>query len=233
MNIFYVNQVYKVGDIALLSENELHHAFHVMRMKVGDDIHLFNGQGFLYKGVVQTLSKKVGEVVIQNSEFSEKPSSSIQIAVASPKSSERLDFMLEKLIEIGATQIILLETERSERSRVNEDRLKKLIVNTMKQCKRKWMPTVSLAKYNDYIKSVDAQQRYILSLNQPDSIDVYKNGLNQQSFAALIGPEGDFTLNEVNTALSHGFQHIYLGENVLRTETAAIYICAIMKSILS
>ncbi|MBI3233829.1 MAG: 16S rRNA (uracil(1498)-N(3))-methyltransferase [Bacteroidetes bacterium] len=231
MNIFYVNQVYKVGDIVLLDENELHHAFHVMRIKEGDAIYLINGLGYLYEGLVQTLSKKIGEVLIQQSTFQEKPILEIEIAVAPPKSSDRLDFMLEKLIEIGATQIILLETDRSERTRINEERMQKLVINTMKQCKRKWMPTITIKKFKDYIKNTDAQKKYILSLNQADSVEIQKSGLNENSFAALVGPEGDFTPNEVREALSNGFEHLYLGENVLRTETAAIYICSILKSL--
>lgn len=231
MNIFYVNQVYKVGDLALLDENELHHAFHVMRIKEGDAIYLINGLGYLYEGRVQNLSKKKGEVLVEQSTFQDKPISIIEIAVAPPKSSDRLDFMLEKLIEIGATQIVLLETERSERTRVNDERMHKLIVNTMKQCKRKWMPSISIKKFKDYLKETEAQHKYILSLNQADSVNLYAAARDQHSFAALVGPEGDFSPQEVSEALAHGFEHIYLGENVLRTETAAIYIASIFASI--
>ncbi len=233
MNIFYVNQVYKVGDIALLSENELHHAFHVMRLKVGDEICLINGKGYLYEGVIQNISKRVGEIIILKTTYFDKPSLSIEIAVAPPKNSDRLDFMIEKLIEIGATHISLLDTDRSERTRVNKERLQKLMINTLKQCKRKWMPVITLDKFKDYIKNTQTQQKYILSLNQENSVNLFTNDKDQLSFSALIGPEGDFTPNEVSEAIDHGFKHVYLGENVLRTETAAIYICSVLQGIYS
>lgn len=228
MNIFYINGNFEVDEFVLLDDREHHHAYHVMRIKEGESIHLCNGLGYWFEGLIVSLNKKEFKIKIAKVTFIEQDPFQLEIAVAPPKSKDRLDWMLEKLTEVGVNSIVLIETARTERSRINIDRMQNELIAALKQCKRKWLPQIRISKLDDYIKNLVADKKYILSLNKKDSVGLASKN-SPMSISVLIGPEGDFTMEETANCLSKGFEHLYLGDFVLRTETAAIYIASALK----
>jgi 16S rRNA (uracil1498-N3)-methyltransferase len=159
------------------------------------------------------------ECTILDSEFHEK-SENITIAIAPTKNRDRLEWMIEKLVEIGSNKIILMNTSNTERTRTNTDRLEKKIISAVKQSLRFYVPKLLEMEFKDVI-ALDIQSKFIAHCYDdfPRDIGASDTSSNQ---LILIGPEGDFSKNEVQAAFDLGFKGLDLGNYRLRTETAAI-----------
>lgn len=207
-----------------LSEDEKHHALHVMRLGVGSAVGLMDGQGGKGNGIISEAGKKTCLVEVLSWNTEPRPEGQTIIAVAPPKSADRLDFMLEKLTECGADKIILLETARTERHRIREERMYKVCLSALKQCKRSYLPNIQILSYAAVL-TYAAEQKYIFSL-QEDSVALNRLQMTPgKNRIFLIGPEGDFTDNEYLAAAQAGYQPIWIPGTILRTETAAIWAC--------
>jgi 16S rRNA (uracil1498-N3)-methyltransferase len=233
MILFYTNNI--KNDIAELPEEEAMHCVKTLRKKVGDDIQFVDGQGNWYKGNIIGTSKKAVSIRIESviSEH-EKRNHYLHIAIAPTKNINRFEWFLEKATEFGIDEITPLLCFHSERKNVREDRLEKVVVAAMKQSLKAYLPKINpLTSFKDFLRSqnIGESQKFIAHCQGGFSEAKFhlKNAMKiSQNITILIGPEGDFSLNEIELALSQNFQEISLGKERLRTETAGLAACHIV-----
>ena len=232
-------ELYYCPDIAqqaVLSEEESTHCVRVLRHTTGDILTLTDGRGMLYQARITNPHPKHCELEILSSEQQTKHHPGhIHIAIAPTKNIDRIEWMIEKCTEIGADAFTPLLCRFSERKTIRQDRLEKIILSAAKQSLTAYLPTLApLTPIEEFIRSSTADYKYIahcylnserrLLLNELQSIRNRENA----SFAILIGPEGDFSEQEVQLAIEHGFIPVSLGDARLRTETAGLVSCVLM-----
>jgi 16S rRNA (uracil1498-N3)-methyltransferase len=228
---FFSRQV--SGNVALLSEQESHHALHVMRVGKGEMVEVADGQGRLWRGILSQQGKKTAVVTtMELQEQQEEHPQMLTLAVALTKNADRFEWLVEKATELGVRAIIPLITFRTERSRVNTGRLEQIVISAMKQSGHLYLPEIHPLTKTDHLWEIAASQHFLAHCNE----DADKKMLNLACTPGLpvvvaIGPEGDFSLEEVNDARSSGWQPVSLGNSRLRVETAAVYTTAIVKMI--
>ena len=215
---FYSDKI--ENNFAYFSEQETKHAILVLRFQLGDSIEFTTGNGIYYKGKIVEIQKK--SFIAEVDSFKEIPQKNFVLAVGILKSSDRMEWLVEKCGELGVKQLIFLKSQNGERSKINLEKLKKTAVAAMKQSHSAWLMDIQEMNFENAIKT-NLENKYIAYCNSDiiQSLPL-KFGVNSIVF---IGPEGDFTLGEIDFAKSQGFQVIGLGSQILRTETAAI-VCA-------
>ena len=216
-NLFYTTNI--KNENIILEDQEAVHCSLVLRKKVGEIIQVIDGKGTLYKCGIDKMNKRSVECTMLDSEFYEK-SENVTIAVAPTKNRDRLEWMIEKLVEIGSDEIILMNTANTERTRTNFGRLEKKTISAVKQSLRFYVPKVSEMEFTDVLK-LDYQSKFIAHCYEDMAKDVHLSSITSNKLV-LIGPEGDFSKKEVEMALNHDFKGLNLGDYRLRTETAAI-----------
>lgn len=233
--VFYHPQVYETG---ILSKEESRHAIRVLRLKKGDEIYLADGKGGLFKAeILEPDPKKcIVKVIDTLSTTRFKPSLHLHLAVAPTKNSERFEWFLEKAIEIGISEITPMICEHSERRIIKTDRLEKLAIAAMKQSLNLFLPEInSPVSFHNFLSSGPAlsnkkesekMQKFIAHHSGIALKNLYQKG---KDAIILIGPEGDFSEKELASARANGFVEVSLGNNRLRTETAAIVACHTIK----
>jgi 16S rRNA (uracil1498-N3)-methyltransferase len=226
MNIFLVDQT--SDPVINLSEEESYHCIKVLRMQEGDSIIMTDGKGFVYNGVIEEANAKACSVkVLKKEAGSGKRNYYLHVAIAPTKNIDRLEWFLEKATEIGVDEITPLICQRSERKEVKIERLNKVIVSAMKQSLKVWLPKLNAPKsFADFVSVHHSSQKFICSFEAQKS-SLIKNHIHQnENVLLLIGPEGDFTPDEILMAEKYGFIQLSLGESRLRTETAGIVACS-------
>lgn len=229
MSVFYKKDINQ--GLNSFEEDESRHCALVLRHKQGDEITIFDGVGGIHKGQLTLVSKKECEFEIIDSKSAERKSFGIHLAIAPTKNSDRMEWMVEKLCEIGVDQITFIETEHSERKKLRLDRLEKKAISAMKQSGNPWLLEINpIMKIEDFLIEDNSTQKFIAHV---DPIHPYlANSASPGSkVSILIGPEGDFSLEEVENAVSKGSQPISIGENTLRTETAGFVACCMINMI--
>jgi|SRR5690606_20505290 len=210
-----------------LPAEEAHHALHVLRLAPGARIGLLDGRGGRAEAELIAVGKRHCTVRILERRFvPAERAARIHLAVAPTKQIDRFEWCLEKATELGVDRITPLLTQRSERIRLRQDRLEKVLVGAMKQSQRTWLPRLDeLTKLTEL--KADAPQRFFgWCEGEHEALPVAYDPA--QDAVLLIGPEGDFTPEEATTLIAQGFQAVSLGSARLRTETAAIAACAWM-----
>lgn len=213
------------GNSAEINGDESHHFTKVLRGKVGQEIQITDGKGKMGKGIVSQINSKSVEIdlndVIENHE---KRPYKIHIAIAPTKSMERMEFFMEKATEIGIDEISFLKTFHSERKNINLDRCRKILVSAVKQSLKAYVPQLNdLVKFNDFVKENHPENKLIAHCDEDFTRLNFKEFIQpQKDYLILIGPEGDFSKEEIELALQNGFTGISLGNQRLRTETAAL-----------
>lgn len=207
---------------AYLTNEEHKHATKVLRKTIGDKIYITDGNGNLYLSELTEISSKKSLLkIISLEETTNK--NNLHIAIAPTKNISRFEFFLEKATEIGIREITPLLCEHSERKVIKNDRLEKILVSAMKQSKNFHLPILNeIVKYNDFIKNVNCDNKYIAHCEESNKKNNFSNLDNQKETLILIGPEGDFSPKEIELAKQNNFKELSLGETRLRTETAAI-----------
>lgn len=223
MNLFYLPEITPDSKQITLSEEESKHACRVLRLKSGDNIILLDGRGGTYLAEITEDHPKHCTVQILNYEFEANTPHEIHIAIAPTKNNERIEWFLEKTTELGITEVTLLLCGNSERKQIKEDRLEKILVSAMKQSQRKYLPKLnSLVSFKEFIQQ---HPKGALAHCYEGEKSALKAVLKTSNYPVLIGPEGDFTKEEVDLAQQSGYDFISLGKNRLRTETAGLYAC--------
>lgn len=232
MKEFHVFYAPELPENAWLPAEEAAHAVRVLRMKEGDELRATDGRGHTYYCRLAEASQKRCRLDILRTEAQEPTwRGYIELAVAPTKNMDRMEWLVEKATEIGLDKIVFMDCRNSERRVVKTDRVEKIVVSAMKQSHKARKPIVTdMTSFKDYVAQPFDGQRFICHCYEDDDIgasapllfDVLSTDDNAQ---VLIGPEGDFSVEEVKTAIRHGFRPVTLGSSRLRTETAAL--CAV------
>jgi len=215
------------GETAVLSEEESNHFSKVLRGNEGDIIHITDGQGNLAECKVSHVSKKVVEAeVIQLQENFEQKKYYLHVAIAPTKTMERIEFFLEKATEIGIDEITFLQSFHSERKNIKVERLEKIVQSATKQSLKAYLPKVNdLTKFIDFVQNDFSDYKKCIAHCESD---IDRTPFNQilieqpAKILLLIGPEGDFSRDEIKLAYEKDFLGISLGTQRFRTETAAL-----------
>lgn len=213
-----------------LSPEESHHAIKVMRMKEGDSFEIIDGKGLIgLAKVTEANAKSLQFELVQSSQIN--PSEiKIHLLIAPPKSKDRISFLLEKLSEIGCHTIQPIRTQNSERKETNTEKLSKNLVAAIKQSSNPFLPELKdMVSLSEALGQFDhIQDKFISHCREDDSKKHLKEfTLSGKEVVILVGPEGDFTSEEIKLAVEGGFKTVSLGDNILRTETAGIVACHI------
>jgi 16S rRNA (uracil1498-N3)-methyltransferase len=223
MNQLFFTQKIENG-FAVFEEEEGRHLVSVLRKKVGDLLQFTDGQGFFYEAELSDAGKRqVLARILSKTAAAPLCAGKLHLAIAPTKQMERLEWFLEKATEIGVDEITPLLCKRSERDTIRLDRLEKILASAMKQSLRAWLPKLNQpTRFQDFIKKTgEAQKRLAWCSEEP--LPHLKNTIAPDKTTVIaIGPEGDFTPEEVELALANGFQGVSLGTARLRTETAGL-----------
>lgn len=223
MQLFFADDIESI--IYGLSPEESKHCVKVLRMSDGDEIYLTDGKGALAKGRITIADPKgcVVEIVERIRNYGKRPQR-LHIAVAPTKNADRIEWFVEKAVEMGIEEITPVVCDHSERKTLNMERLEKIVVSAMKQSLKTYRPILNPpTPVRELIAHADENHKYICHCEgdlREGLKSSYKKG---DSAVVLIGPEGDFSQDEIATALRQGFRPITLGDCRLRTETAALY----------
>lgn len=225
MHVFYTPDIN--SSVYTLNEEESKHCSKVLRLNVGDLIHLIDGRGGLYEAEISGMNKKNVQlkVIHQQAEFG-KRNHHLHIAIAPTKNIDRLEWFLEKATEIGIDEISLLICDRSERKIVKEERLEKVITSAVKQSLTAYHPKLNQSiSFAEFLKKDWNAEKMIAHCMEGEKPFIKELVQAHQSYLILIGPEGDFSPAELIQALQNGYKAVSLGTSRLRTETAALAAC--------
>ncbi|MGP1351030.1 MAG: 16S rRNA (uracil(1498)-N(3))-methyltransferase [Hoylesella marshii] len=214
-----------------LPQEEAVHALRVLRLNVGDEIFLMDGKGVFFRAEVSMTSSKHCSYVIKES-MPQCPAwrGHIHLAIAPTKMTERMEWMTEKATEVGFDALTFLHCQYSERKTLRTDRMERIAISAMKQSRKAWLPAVHpLTPFKDFIAQPHCGRKFICHCyDEIDRKDFFTEISREPvddadcDVCVLIGPEGDFSLDEVKQAIGCGFVSVSLGQSRLRTETAGL-----------
>jgi 16S rRNA (uracil1498-N3)-methyltransferase len=224
MHLFYTPDIIARAE---LPAEEAQHCIRVLRLSPGDEIMLTDGRGYFYRADITAVSGKQCRVAIKDTLFREplRPCR-LHIAIAPTKNMDRNEWFAEKATEIGLDELTFLNCRFSERKEIKTARIAKILVAAMKQSLNAYLPKLNeMTDFDAFIRRDFPGRKFIAHCREgekPLLKDVIRRG---EDALALIGPEGDFSPEEVEKALANGFIPVSLGESRLRTETAALVAC--------
>ncbi len=213
-----------------LTEETSKHCIQVLRMQEGQQVQLTNGEGLRIVVEILTAHKKNCLVKIISAIQDKAPAKKNTIAISLLKNATRLEWFLEKITELGIAEIVPLICKRTERQIFKQERLQAIVVSAMLQSQQTFLPIIQLPlKFTDFITEQKIEKKFIAHCIETDK----KNFLNEieihKSNVILIGPEGDFTQEEIDLAITNGYIPITLGDTRLRTETAGVVAATLMQ----
>jgi len=210
-----------------LSSEESKHVLKSMRLKVGSFIWITDGKGTLAKAVIANICKTdcVVEIVERNF-LNYRMRKNFHLVVAPTKNQHRIEWLVEKIVEIGVTQLTFIICDRSERKHVDLHRLHRIAIAALKQSQGIWLPKIKIMPFQTFLeesKNLNASKWIAACDDKTEPIEIATIKFQQEDTIFLIGPEGDFTSQELIIAKKSGFQQVTLGSKILRTETAALF----------
>ena len=222
---FYVPQAPLLTELPV---EEASHALRVLRLSSGDEMFLMDGAGTFYRAVVTMANSKhclyeIVEQLPQQRDWHGR----IHLAIAPTKMMERMEWMSEKATEVGFDEVTFLRCKFSERKTLREDRIEKIVVSAVKQSRKAWMPQVHpLTDFRQFVETPRKGCKYIAhcyeEIAKKDLFEELKTLPVDEEVTVMVGPEGDFSIDEVRWAMEHGYESISLGKARLRTETAGL-----------
>ena len=221
---FYIGSFDTTINSIVLAEDTSRHIVQVLRMNVGEKLNLTDGKGNLITAEITEAHKKHCNVKIIDSRFTPHVSRKISIAISLLKNTNRFEWFLEKATEIGVSEIIPLICERTEKEKFRYERMQGICISAMLQSQQVWLPVLhEPVEFNSVITTSSAEQKFIAHCDVGTKSKLTIQLLNEStSSLILIGPEGDFTGEEINLALENSFIPVTLGDTRLRTETAGV-----------
>jgi len=231
LDYFYNPDITKESH--LLDEEESRHCTRVLRKKKGDEITILDGKGGIYTCCIIYPHHRKTEYEIIKSHREEKPPYEIHIAIAPTKNMDRIEWFLEKSIEVGVQAISFIQCKNSKRSRINMDRIIKKAISAMKQSHNSFLPEINdLVSFQNLIENIDqSYERLLCHASKGKGYYLLHTATKGQNYHVLIGPEGDFTDDELQLATRNGFQMVSLGNSRLRTETAGFVACTLLNAL--
>ncbi len=231
---FYINEYDGLQKQIILDENTSRHLVQVLRMKRGEKLNLTNGKGNLLTCAITDDHKKHCKVQILETSNEQPATRNITIAISLLKNSNRFEWFLEKATEIGINEIIPFICERTEKQKFREDRMQNILISAMLQSQQCWLPVLHKPVAYELIfrqeEIIHTSQKFIahcIEDQKRNLADLVNETLPSQII--LIGPEGDFTAEEVQLAIQNHFDAVSLGDTRLRAETAGVVAAAILK----
>jgi 16S rRNA (uracil1498-N3)-methyltransferase len=215
------------GNKITINDEEQQHIVKVLRMKNGEEIHMTDGKGSLASGKLIIEGKKanitVAEIKTDLPDFKTK----LHIAIAPTKNIDRIEFFVEKAVEMGASEITFLQTEKTERKNINVDKIRKQAIAASKQSLRFHFPVINdLIKIQDFLKNINPEHTFVAHCHENlERIDLKEIPQTDQ-ITFFIGPEGDFSEKEISYLAQNKVKAVSLGNQRLRTETAGIFVAA-------
>jgi 16S rRNA (uracil1498-N3)-methyltransferase len=226
MQLFYNPNINETQTSFVFDKEESKHIIKVLRKKESDILHVTNGLGFLFTTEITIASDSKCTVKIISFEKQEAPKFRLHLAVAPTKMNERYEWFLEKATEIGIQEITPIICEHSERKVIKIDRFHKILESAMKQSLHYYLPKLNEPiAFKDFVKTQKEGQLFIAHCEETDKKSLKKELKTNQDVTILIGPEGDFSVKEIEQAIASHFIPVSLGATRLRTETAAIVAC--------
>lgn len=229
---FYVPDAARVTE---LPDEEAVHAVRVLRMTAGDEMMLMDGEGIFYRAQVTLTSQKHCLYEIVESLPQERQwQGCVHLAIAPTKLMDRIEWMTEKAVEVGIDELSFLDCQFSERRSLKLPRIEKIVVSAVKQSRKAYMPQLNdLENFKTFVKRHSTGRRYIAhcydEVARVNLFDELRKGRADEDALVLIGPEGDFSIDEVRMAVEAGFVSVDLGKSRLRTETAGLSAVMMMQ----
>ena len=206
-----------------LGEKELQH-LKVLRVQPDEIISITDGKGRVHASRILKWERNIPSIHVDQTTFVERPSAALHLAVGILQTSERMEWLVEKCTELGVQKITFMVTQRCERTKINLSRLESSAISAMKQSRQAWLPIlVGPVKFEELL-STGAQSKFIAYTEKRNQDHLLKCIQVGQNSLILVGPEGDFSPDELSAAEKNEFRAVGLGENVLRAETAAISV---------
>ena len=226
MQLFYATKT-QISE-GTLSVDESNHCVRVLRKKEGDEIQLMDGEGGLYKATVLDANAKKCTFEIKDKSFSKSDLPDLHVLICPTKNLDRFEFFVEKACELGIREITPVLAFNSERKHLNVEKLRKRMVAACKQSYTLHFPLINeVITFKDAIDaSVEGSQKFIAHCYSTETPEL-KEQKRTIPTIVLIGPEGDFSKEEVQMAEEKGFSAVTLGAKRLRTETAGLYVCSV------
>lgn len=231
MQIFFAN-IFTDENNLLLSTEESKHCVRVLRHKNGDVINVIDGKGNFYEAeITEANPQKCSAKIVSKKQIAVAKPYYLHIAISPTKNADRIEWMLEKCTELGVDEFSFIICKRTEKTGVKTERLKKIAESAVKQSIQAVLPVINEAQLlKDFIvKHKNTSSKYIAHCLEEDKTDL-KNSVQNIKNLILIGPEGDFTEDEIKLAIETKFKPLSLGDSRLRTETAGLYAAAAYKS---
>ena len=229
---FYVPDADRQSE---LPADECAHAIRVLRLKVGDELFLMDGVGNYYRAQVsEVTSHRCGYEIIETLPQQRPWTGCVHLAIAPTKMMDRMEWMTEKVTEIGIDELSFLDCQFSERRVVKLPRIGKIVVSAVKQSHKAWMPVVhEMTAFKTFISQPHKGRKYIAhcyeEIPRTYLFDELRKSSDEADATVLIGPEGDFSIEEVRQAVAAGYTSVHLGQSRLRTETAGLAAVMMMQ----
>jgi len=228
MQLFYEPAISKEDSEIVFNKDESRHIHKVLRMKSGDFISISNGRGFLFRAEILSVAPKQCVAKIIDVEQVDPLPYHLHLAVAPTKLNDRYEWFLEKATEIGISEITPIICDHSERKVVKIDRYQRILQSALKQSLKAYLPVLNEpVAFNTFMASQATSQatKFIAHCEKEEKKSLKSVLKPKDNVLILIGPEGDFSSDEIASALANEFKAVSLGESRLRTETAAIVAC--------
>tara|TARA_B100001250_G_scaffold54938_1_gene42515 strand:+ start:327 stop:1046 length:720 start_codon:yes stop_codon:yes gene_type:complete len=227
MELFYNEDLSANEESLIFGLEESRHLSKVLRKKVGEQIHVTNGKGLEWKGLIISNDFRRAAVKKKKATLHQNQSVPLHIAIAPTKSNDRLEWFLEKATEIGISHITPILCDHSERKILKPKRMKKILVGALKQSAQFFLPQLNpMISFKKFMKSHHPQTKLLAHCQKGNKIALHQIKNLNNEVLIMIGPEGDFSDREIKTAQNHSFTSISLGAQRLRTETAGIVACS-------
>lgn len=224
MQLFYIPELH--GTRIIFEKEESRHCVRVLRYREGDQVMITDGKGTLFTGILVSARPDQCEVELIRKEDHPVGKAPLHLAVAPPKNQDRFEWLLEKTTEIGVDEITPLLCERSQRTSLRIPRLEKVIIAAMKQSLRCKLPKLNEpVEFRTFVRHSCPGQRFIAWCESGLESGLFRLIKPDNAITVAIGPEGDFTSEEIGMARENGFVPVSLGTSRLRTETAGILVC--------
>lgn len=231
MIIHYTQEVDKAKQRLTLIDDEAQHCAKVLRSREGDSIYATDGEGILYTATLVSVNKLKCIAEITEIHKTPLPKYQLTIAICPTKKQSRIEWFVEKAVEIGVARIIMMHTKRTEKPRIKVERLNKIIISAMKQSKNLYKPELIMnTSYEQVITLPSYGTKYIAHCEDP-SQHLSRLCKPHTDCIVAIGPEGDFTGPEIQQAHELGWQEVNLGASRLRTETAGVVVASILSQL--
>lgn len=226
MQLFYNSEIDENTTQFSFSKEESKHIVKVLRKQVGDTMHITNGLGWLFTAEITLAGLKNCMATVVSKTFKSKLKYNLHLAVAPTKMNDRYEWFLEKATEIGITSITPVICDHSERKVIKMERFEKILQSAMKQSLQCYLPKLNkVTSFKDFIEKEVNGDRFIAHCEEAQKQSLKDRIESNRDITILIGPEGDFSLKEIELAIANNYSPITLGETRLRTETAAIVAC--------